>query len=113
MDTLPFSIVAVQGLGGNGFGSWRATGGADMWLRDFLPEKAKNSRILIYGYNADLTGPGARSFASISDLAKGLVNDLILARKQESVSEYLHAVAAKCSNSTVLNAGSLFREFST
>lgn len=75
-------IVAVQGLGGNGFGSWRATGNADMWLRDFLPEKAKNSRILIYGYNADLTGPGAKSFASILDMAKGLVNNLKLARNQ-------------------------------
>jgi len=89
------SIVAVQGLGGNGFGSWRATSNADMWLRDFLPEKAKNSRILIYGYNADLTGPGAKSFASILDMAKGLVNNLKLARSQPNVSKGLYL---KCSS---------------
>lgn len=56
-----------------------------MWLRDFLPDMFKNSRIVTYGYNSDLRGPGARSFASILDLAKGLVNNLIVARSQPSV----------------------------
>jgi hypothetical protein len=89
------SIVAVQGLGGHGFGSWKATGNADMWLRDFLPDKVKNSRILIYGYNADLVGPGARSFASILDMAKGLVNNLKLARSQPNVSIRITQIALK------------------
>jgi len=81
--------VAVQGLGVDAFGTWSAKGGPDMWLRDFLPETVKNSRILIYGYNANLIGPGARSFASITDLAKGLVNALISARRHSSVGEHL------------------------
>lgn len=79
------SIVAVSGLGGNGFGSWRAPGTANMWLRDFLPEKIKHSRIFIYGYDTELTGPGARSFASIRDMAKTLFNNLKMARAQPNV----------------------------
>ncbi|KAF2799767.1 TPR-like protein [Melanomma pulvis-pyrius CBS 109.77] len=75
-------IVAVSGLGGNGFGSWRAPGTANMWLRDFLPEKIKHSRIFIYGYDTELIGPGARSFASIRDMAKTLFNNLKMARAQ-------------------------------
>ena len=79
------SIVAVSGLGGNGFGSWRAPKTANMWLRDFLPESIKNSRILIYGYDTTLTGPGATSFASIRDMAKTLFFNLIGARAQPNV----------------------------
>jgi len=84
-----FSIVAVPGLGGHAFGSWRATTNANMWLRDFLPAKVKNSRILVYGYNSELTGPGAKSFASILDMATTLVNNLKIARSRPNVSEYL------------------------
>ena len=63
-----------------------------MWLRDFLPGKIKNSRILIYGYNADLIGRGAQFFASILDLAKGFVNDLKVARGRPDVSATLAIV---------------------
>jgi hypothetical protein len=56
-----------------------------MWLRDFLPEKVSNARVLLYGYNADLIGPGAGSFASILDMGRALMNQLIIARERPEV----------------------------
>jgi len=56
-----------------------------MWLRDFLPEKVSNARVLLYGYNADLIGPGAGSFASILDMGRALMNQLIMARQRPEV----------------------------
>lgn len=87
-----YSIFAVPGLGSNAFGAWRSQTNFDMWLRDFLPDKVKKSRILIYGYNSDLTGPGAQSFASVLDLGKRFINDLKLARRQPDVRKFLFLV---------------------
>ncbi|KAG5793107.1 hypothetical protein H9Q69_007845 [Fusarium xylarioides] len=49
-------ICAVHGLGGNAIDTWTATNGK-MWFRDFLPEDEtfKSSRIMIFGYDSDLT----------------------------------------------------------
>jgi len=88
------SIVAVPGLGSNGFGAWKAKGGPEMWLRDFLPEKVSNVRVLLYGYNADLIGPGAGSFASILDMGRALMNQLIMARERPEVYELCQAERA-------------------
>ncbi|EHK50529.1 putative ankyrin repeat protein [Trichoderma atroviride IMI 206040] len=49
-------IIAVTGLSGHGFGSWKARGRPDMWLRDFLPPSVPNARIMIYGYDTKLPG---------------------------------------------------------
>ncbi|KAI5848981.1 hypothetical protein BZA05DRAFT_403338 [Tricharina praecox] len=50
-------IIAVTGLAGHGFGSWKSRGKHDMWLRDFLPQDLKKlqPRILTWGYDAKLT----------------------------------------------------------
>ncbi|KAH7493324.1 hypothetical protein FOMA001_g2044 [Fusarium oxysporum f. sp. matthiolae] len=51
-----FDICAVHGLGGNAIDTWTADSGK-MWLRDFLPEHEsfKNSRVMTFGYDSDLT----------------------------------------------------------
>ncbi|KAA8908651.1 hypothetical protein FN846DRAFT_777136, partial [Sphaerosporella brunnea] len=49
------SIVAVTGLSGHAFGSWRSRETRRMWLHDFLPWDVPNVRVLTYGYNVDLT----------------------------------------------------------
>ncbi|KAL6900516.1 Alpha/Beta hydrolase protein [Trichoderma evansii] len=50
-------IIAVHGLGGNWLKTWRADDGA-IWLRDRLPqllaEKNIQSRVLSFGYDADV-----------------------------------------------------------
>ncbi|KAL9565577.1 hypothetical protein ACKAV7_009759 [Fusarium commune] len=51
-----FDICAVHGQGGNAMDTWTADNG-QMWLRDFLPEheKFKDSRIMTFGYDWDVT----------------------------------------------------------
>ncbi|KAM0083609.1 hypothetical protein ACKRZS_004194 [Fusarium odoratissimum] len=51
-----FDICAVHGLGGNAIDTWTADSGKT-WLRDFLPEHEnfKNSRVMTFGYDSDLT----------------------------------------------------------
>ncbi|KAG9508317.1 hypothetical protein J7337_001881 [Fusarium musae] len=51
-----FDICAVHGQDGNAMDTWTA-GNGTMWLRDLLPEHEnfKNSRIMTFGYDSDLT----------------------------------------------------------
>ncbi|KAH0606842.1 uncharacterized protein H6S33_003676 [Morchella sextelata] len=49
-------VVAVTGLAGHAFGSWRNRESGKMWLQDFLPNDIKNIRVLTYGYNSNLIG---------------------------------------------------------
>lgn len=78
------SIIAVTGLSGHAFGSWKAKGRADMWLRDFLPPSVPNARIMIYGYDTKL--PGSQSEASILELSKKLLESVKTSRSGDSVS---------------------------
>jgi hypothetical protein len=60
------SIVALHGLNGHAFHSWEYrdnSGGSFMWLRDNLPERIPDARIMIYGYNANV----------ISDVSTGRI----------------------------------------
>lgn len=47
-------MVAVTGLVGHAFGSWRSRETAQMWLKDFLPKDIPNIRVMSYGYNSNL-----------------------------------------------------------
>jgi hypothetical protein len=49
------SVIAVTGLAGHAFGSWRNRETQAMWLRDFLPKDVRNIRIMTYGYLDDDT----------------------------------------------------------
>ncbi|KAF8535728.1 hypothetical protein BDD12DRAFT_750928 [Trichophaea hybrida] len=49
-------IVAMTGLAGHAFGSWKSPGKSTMWLRDFLPLSLPDVRILTYGYDSALKG---------------------------------------------------------
>ncbi|KAH0556219.1 hypothetical protein GP486_005853, partial [Trichoglossum hirsutum] len=60
-------IVAVSGLGGHAFGSFKERGGKHMWLRDALPIDLPNARVLIYGYHTKLAN--SRSFQDLEALA--------------------------------------------
>ena len=59
-DGRTHSVIAITGLGGHAFGSWRSRTSTErpvdrpMWLRDFLPQEFPNARIMTYGYNNGL-----------------------------------------------------------
>ena len=76
---ISMDIIAVPGLNGHAFGSWKERNGEFMWLRDGLPETLQRSRIMIYGYDAKLDG--SSSYATISNYGKSLLHDVVLARK--------------------------------
>ena len=61
------SIIAVTGLGGHAFGSWKSRGGSHMWLRDSLAFDLPGIRMLVYGFDSHLGK--SDSFQSISSIA--------------------------------------------
>jgi len=62
------SLIALSGLGGHAFGSFKEKGGSHMWLRDSLPKDLSGMRILIYGYDTQLEN--SSSTQNIRDLGK-------------------------------------------
>ncbi|KAJ8130970.1 hypothetical protein O1611_g2656 [Lasiodiplodia mahajangana] len=60
-------IIAVTGLGGHAFGSWRNRKSYRMWFMDFLPvDLAENVRVMTYGYDSDLQTPGRKTLLEFS-----------------------------------------------
>lgn len=81
---LESSIVAVTGLGGHAFQSWKSRHSDKMWLKDFLPcSIPENIRIMTYGYDSSLTKPGKRSMV---DYRRGFIMNLLIARSSAEVS---------------------------
>ena len=50
------SCLAISGLGGHAFGSFKEKGGSHMWLCDDLPNDLATTRIIIYGYESQVHG---------------------------------------------------------
>jgi len=66
------SIVAVHGLGGDKYNTWEADG--KVWLKEFLPAKVPNTRIMTYGYDSVVAF--SSSVAKIEDFATDLLSRL-------------------------------------
>ncbi|KAL0633451.1 hypothetical protein Q9L58_007664 [Maublancomyces gigas] len=79
-------IIAVTGLAGHAFGSWKSHGCPEMWLRDFIPddllENGYNARILVYGYDTKLVG--STSDASIYEISKQFLEAVKDTRRQKT-----------------------------
>lgn len=74
MLTAADSIVAVTGLSGNAYGSWKTRLGNYLWLEDYLPNDLEHPvRVTTYGYNTTLTEPTKRT-----DSLDGLVEDFVV-----------------------------------
>ena len=90
-DMRTHSVIAITGLGGHAFGSWRSRFSTEcpfdrpMWLRDFLPQRFPNARIMTYGYDSSLRGSGG---ASITDYRRGFIQCLRNSRRQCQVSVF-------------------------
>lgn len=84
------SIVAVPGLGTEAELTFRTKTqngviSGDVWLRDYLPNRVGNARVLLYGYESSVRG--SDSAATFHDMASTLLNYLRWIRKQTKVSQ--------------------------
>lgn len=68
------SCLAISGLGGHAFGSFKEKGGSHMWLCDDLPNDLATTRIIIYGYESQVHG--SQSFQDLEALATTLRTSL-------------------------------------
>ncbi|KAK0649643.1 hypothetical protein B0T16DRAFT_428330 [Cercophora newfieldiana] len=75
-------VIAISGLGGHAFGSFKERGRNYMWLRDALPndligDKAHRpaARVMIYGYES--TTVGSRNMQNLEDLATSFHSSLL------------------------------------
>lgn len=87
------SIIAVTGLAGHAFGSWKERNGEFMWLRDALPSALPTARIMTYGYGSKLQG--STSDASFRSYAVSLLAQVASARKRPEVPYALPGSHAK------------------
>ena len=76
--------VAVCGLGGHAFGSFKEKGTSHMWLRDSLPKDLPNLRVLLYGYESGLEGSDSNQ--NVSVIADTFLSHLNVLRPQNKVS---------------------------
>ncbi|KAF8534801.1 hypothetical protein BDD12DRAFT_858610 [Trichophaea hybrida] len=79
-EKIQADIVAVSGLDGHAYGSWKARDNRKMWLRHFLGQHFRNCRTMIYGYNSKLQ---SRSIQQISDYNREFLGELQKARRTE------------------------------
>ena len=78
------SCIAISGLGGHAFGSFKERGGPHMWLRDSLPYDLPGAHILVYGYDSRLEG--SQSFQNVRTLAGQFRNHIKAIRGYSAVS---------------------------
>ncbi|KAL7267094.1 peroxin [Rhizina undulata] len=77
-------IVAVTGLGGHAYGSWRGKQTKKMWLRDFLAQDFPNCRTMIYGYNSNLR---SRGIHTLKDYKLEFLKEIAKIRSSEEALE--------------------------
>ena len=70
VSTKHSSCIAISGLGGHAFGSFKDKDSQYMWLRDSLPEDFPGLRIFIYGYDSVLQG--SNSVQNLGDIGSSL-----------------------------------------
>ncbi|OBT52297.1 hypothetical protein VE04_07697, partial [Pseudogymnoascus sp. 24MN13] len=76
-------IIAITGLDGHAYGSWRGKGNRGrMWLRDFLSKDLPCCRTMIYGYNSKLSTHGVDT---IMDYGRGLIEELKKVRNTDEL----------------------------
>jgi hypothetical protein len=81
------SIVAVHGLGSDWEDAWTEKVGTEkrLWLRDFLPAKFPNVRVMSYGYDAAFAL--SSSVSDIETAAASLLDYLNGARQSQQEKE--------------------------
>ncbi|KAI1767115.1 hypothetical protein GGR53DRAFT_483080 [Hypoxylon sp. FL1150] len=73
-------LIVVPGLSSHPYGSFKSPQDAtENWLRDYLPQKLPDIRIMVYGYNSALLGGKGKE--TIQHYATGLLDAIRLYRK--------------------------------
>ncbi|KAI9162719.1 putative sterigmatocystin biosynthesis P450 monooxygenase stcS [Paramyrothecium foliicola] len=74
-------LVAITGLDGHAYGSWRGRGPLQrMWLQDFLAKDLPRCRTLIYGYNSKMS---SRGINTLLDYCAEFLEELKMVRATE------------------------------
>ncbi|PVH71306.1 hypothetical protein DL98DRAFT_397381, partial [Cadophora sp. DSE1049] len=63
-------VIAISGLGGHAYGSFKERGSEHMWLSDSLPKHLTLARVIIYGYESGLAN--STGFQNLDDLGNAL-----------------------------------------
>lgn len=80
------SIIAITGLDGHAYGSWRGKGNLGrMWLRDFLSKDLPRCRTMLYGYNSKLSSHG---IDTILDYGREFLGEIQRVRYTQEVRLY-------------------------
>ncbi|KAK0720957.1 hypothetical protein B0H67DRAFT_209453 [Lasiosphaeris hirsuta] len=81
-DDHKVDVVAVSGLGGHAFGSFKERGGTHMWLRDSLPYDLTRestgrpmARVMTYGYESSVAQ--SKNIQNLEDLATSFHTSLL------------------------------------
>ena len=80
-------IVAIHGLNGHFEDTWtvkRRDGTSVNWLKDLLPEKIPNARIMAFSYNSRIQF--SKSTSDVYTFAEQLLEQLLAVRQDESES---------------------------
>ncbi|KAK2598196.1 hypothetical protein QQS21_005673 [Conoideocrella luteorostrata] len=81
-DNHKVDVIAISGLGGHAFGSFKERGGEYMWLRDALPHDLHSegtnrpmARLITYGYESAVAD--SQSIQNLEDLATAFHSSLL------------------------------------
>lgn len=69
-----FDLIAISGLNGHAFGSFKRKKSSYMWLQDDLPKIRPDIRVIVYGYDSKLQN--SQSFQNISDIGLKFHDDI-------------------------------------
>lgn len=80
---MSLSVIAVSGLGGHAFGSFKQSDQDDyMWLRDDLPTALCDpgtgtpiARIMVYGHDSPVTN--SESFQDLGDISQAFLSSFV------------------------------------
>ncbi|KAK0643713.1 hypothetical protein B0T16DRAFT_188109 [Cercophora newfieldiana] len=82
VDQHKLDVIAISGIGGHAFGSFKERGGDHMWLRDSLPldltlgdTDRPISRVMTYGFESTMAE--SRSVQSLEDLATSFRDSIL------------------------------------
>lgn len=75
------SIVAIHGLNGHAYRSFTSKETGLMWLRDLLPNDLPNSRIMTFGYNANVLDNTATG--TLADFRQSFLSSLSAMRNSQ------------------------------
>ncbi|PVF93576.1 hypothetical protein CPB86DRAFT_836596 [Serendipita vermifera] len=76
-------VVAVTGLAGHAYGSWRSRESGRMWLQDFLPDDIPSIRIMSFGYDSRIDAN--KETDRMLDYARSFLSQLYNVRSSKEV----------------------------